>query len=157
MYGSALATPVDKESAGKLMFQFFLQKGGHSCNLEARYYFERSLQPSGEGDAVNSTPSTAKHQIPYSGEPFRTGVLAKAAAQVFRQFDGSMKYATIRTMHRIADNWTPEGVVEATKNMEKETSYNFKQRLFIKREQMHVLLAEGIQHGDLEVNTLFLL
>ncbi|CDJ60360.1 hypothetical protein, conserved, partial [Eimeria maxima] len=89
MFGSERRQSVDIKSAEQLL-DLLLEEDKHNvCNLEARYYFERFLHPSGEGDAFTATPSAAKHQIPYNGKPFRTGALAQAAAQIFREYEGN--------------------------------------------------------------------
>ncbi|CDJ59210.1 hypothetical protein EMWEY_00056210 [Eimeria maxima] len=157
MDGGELTPPVDGNVAKQLLVQSLTENKYNVCNLEARYYFERFLQHSGEDDAVKSTSPTAKYHIPYDGKPFRTGALAQAAAQIFRESEGSTNYAMIRKLHWIGDNWTPKAVLEAGKQQEKENAYKLEQLLRIKREQMRVLLKKGIQYGDLEMNALFLL
>ncbi|CDJ60283.1 hypothetical protein EMWEY_00060360 [Eimeria maxima] len=155
MVGSERRESVDAQTAEELV-ELLLAEDKHSvCNMEARYYFERFLQPFGDQDVLKATPSTAEHQIPYNGKPFRTGALAQAAAQVFRQSESN--YRWIHKLHKIAGNWTPNGLLEASRQQEEENLYNFQQRLRIKRGQMRMLLKKGIQYGDLEMIALFLL
>ncbi|CDJ58928.1 hypothetical protein EMWEY_00054370 [Eimeria maxima] len=157
IFSSEYRRKVPSKQAEGLLFQLHLDERRNTFNLDARYYFERFLQACEEDGPVDATPSTANHKIPYSGRPFRSGALAQAAAHIFRLSEGSTNYARIRKVHQIADNWTSEGVLEATKRQEEENAYSLKQRLQIKREQMRVMLKEGIQNGDLEVIALFLL
>ena len=157
MLGSEWTESLDEEPADELV-NVFLEESKHKvANLEARYYFERFLQPYGSEDAVKATPSTAKHQIPYSGQQFRTGALAQAAARIFRENEVNSDYARVRKVHRISESWTDEGLKEAITKQKQENAYKFRQRLRMRREQMHVLRKEGIQNGDLEMNVLFLL
>ncbi|CDJ60103.1 hypothetical protein, conserved, partial [Eimeria maxima] len=140
---------VDKNLTEKLIYLLSIENKHNVCNLVARYYFEHFLQPSGEDNAFNSTPPTTKHQIPYSGEAFRTGSFARRRRVYKRESEINTNYATIRKMHRIADNWTTKGVLEAANEQEEENAYNFERRLLNKREQMRVLLKEGIPYDDL--------
>ncbi|CDJ59209.1 hypothetical protein EMWEY_00056200 [Eimeria maxima] len=148
---------VDEMLADKLIYLLSVENKHNDCNLVARYYFEHFLQPFGEDDAFKGIPPAGTHQIPYSGEAFRTGSFARAAAQIFGESEGSTHYARIRKMHRIADNWTPKGVLEATKQQEKENAYSFGSRLSRKRDQLQALLQEGISYDDLLIRALFLL
>ncbi|CDJ59843.1 hypothetical protein EMWEY_00059180 [Eimeria maxima] len=157
MVGSERRQSVDIKSAEQLLDLLLEAEKRNVCNLEARYYFEHFLQPSGEDDAFTATPSTAKHQIPYNGKPFRTGALAQAAAQIFREYEGNTNYRRIRKIHQIAGKWTNESVLEATKQQEKENWYNFQHRLHNRREHMRALLKKGIEYDDLEMIALFLL
>ena len=157
MLGNMQKRPVNRNLARTLTLLLVEDERLNISNMAARYYFERFLQPFGESDPTNAVPSTAKHQIPYSGQPFRTGALAKAAAQIFRQSEGDTNYARVSKIYRIADNWSSEGVLQATEQQGRENAYRVKQQMRIKRERMRVLLKEGIQMDDLEMIALFLL
>ncbi|CDJ60550.1 hypothetical protein EMWEY_00031780 [Eimeria maxima] len=157
IFGGNEIQKVPIKLASRLNSALGIDESRNISNLDARYYFERFLQAFGEVDPASATPPAAKHQIPYSGKPFRTGALAQAAAQIFRQSEGNINYAKVLKMHRIADNWTPEGVKEATEQQEEANKYNVEQRLLIKGEQMRVLRKKGIQNSDLEMIALFLL
>ncbi|CDJ60012.1 hypothetical protein EMWEY_00059650, partial [Eimeria maxima] len=148
---------VDEMLADKLIYLLSVENKHNDCNLVARYYFEHFLQPSGQEDTLKAIPSTAKHQIPYSGEAFRTGSFARAAAQIFGESEGSTHYARIRKMHRIADNWTPKGVLEATKQQEEENAYRLEREMRSKRDQLQGFLKDGIPFDDLVMSALCLL
>ncbi|CDJ60311.1 hypothetical protein, conserved [Eimeria maxima] len=157
MVGSEPSQPIDAKVADKLSQLILVEEKRNICNLEARYYFERFLQHFGEDDAFTATPSTAKHQIPYNGKPFRTGALAQAAAQIFREYEGNTNYRRIRKIHQIADNWTRGPVLGAAKQQERANEHKFERRLHTKRDQMRMLLKKGIEYDDLEMIALFLL
>ena len=148
---------VDEMLADKLIYLLSVENKHNVCNMVARYYFEHFLQPSGQEDTLKAIPSTAKHQIPYSGEAFRTGSFARAAAQIFAESEDNTNYARIRKMHRIADNWTPKGVLEVTKQQEKENAYSFGSRLRRKRDELQAQPKEGISFDDLLIRALLLL
>ncbi|CDJ29964.1 uncharacterized protein EMH_0005170 [Eimeria mitis] len=148
---------VNGTLAKKLKLLLDIEKRHNDTNLNARYHFTAFLQPF-EGDGVfNPAHAPAEHQIPYTGEPFRTGAFAEAAAQIFGESDATTYYAYIRKLNRIADNWTNEGVAAAVKQQEKENADNAQTRLKTKRELMRGLLSQGIPEDDLVMIALFLL
>ncbi|CDJ60549.1 hypothetical protein EMWEY_00031770 [Eimeria maxima] len=157
MVGTELGQPLESEVAHKLLFQLALEEKRNDCNLEARHYFELFLQPSGEEDACSAIPPTAEHEIPYSGKPFRTGTIAQAAAQLFGHSEDTTNYAKIRRMHSIVRKWTNDGVKEVTKQQKDRNADKLRQRQLLKKEQMRMLLEQGIQMSDLEMTALFLL
>ncbi|CDJ34113.1 uncharacterized protein EMH_0087920 [Eimeria mitis] len=147
---------VEGAFAQRLQLLLDIEERCNDANLNARYYFMEFLQPFGDG-AFNPAHAPAEHQIPYTGEPFRTGAFAQAAAQIFGESDGTTNYAFIRKLSRIADNWTKLKVGAAVKQQEKENADNAQDRLKTKRELMRGLLSQGIPEDDLVMIALFLL
>ncbi|CDJ29891.1 uncharacterized protein EMH_0053420 [Eimeria mitis] len=148
---------VNESLARKLKLLLDIEKRHNDTNLNARYHFTAFLQPF-EGDgAFNSAHAPAEHQIPYTGNQFRTGALAEAAAHIFRESDANTNYAFIRKLNRIADNWTNEAVAAAVKQQAKENADSVQTRLKTKRELMRGLLSQGIPVDDLVMTALFLL
>ncbi|CDJ31781.1 LOW QUALITY PROTEIN: uncharacterized protein EMH_0069640 [Eimeria mitis] len=157
LVGGERTQAVDGTVAKELIYHLLVDNKHNLYNLVARCYFEPFLQPFGGNDAFHTYRSTASYQIPYTGKSFQTGALAHAAARIFRESDSTTNYANVRKLHRIADNWTPKRVLKAMRQQEKENAYNFQRQLNNKREQMRVLLREGMPNDDLVINALFLL
>ncbi|CDJ32413.1 uncharacterized protein EMH_0012350 [Eimeria mitis] len=148
---------ANRELAQKLRLLLEIEKRYNDANLRARYYFMEFLQPFEGDSAINPAHARAEHQIPYTGKSFRTRAFAQAAAQIFRESDASTRYAFIRKLNRIADNWTNEEVVAAAKQQAKENVDSVHTRLKTKRELMRRLLSQGIPEDDLVMIALFLL
>ena len=154
LFGGESKQKVNEMLTDKLTFMLAIENKHTVYNLVARYYFESFLQPF-EGD--DATPPAANYKIPYTGEQFQTRALTRTAARIFSEFDNTTKYANVRRLYRIAENWTPKAVLAATKQQEEANANNFKKRLNAKRKQMLVLLREGIPYNDLVSVALFLL
>ncbi|CDJ30935.1 uncharacterized protein EMH_0062580 [Eimeria mitis] len=148
---------VNVTLANKLRGALDIEKIFNDANWNTRHHFMEFLQPFERDGAFNPANAPAEHQIPYTGEPFRTGAFAQAAAQIFRESDANTNYAFIRKLNQIADNWTNEEVVAAAEQQEKENADNAQDRLKTKRELMRRLLRQGIQKDDLVMIALFLL
>ncbi|CDI73880.1 hypothetical protein, conserved [Eimeria praecox] len=155
--GGGSPQEVDETLARNFTTLLAIESKHASYNMAARYYFEDFLEMFGEDGTSHATPSTFKHQIPYTGKAFRTGALAEAAAHIFHEWDSTTNYASARKVHRIADNWTNDEVLRATQQQEKEHAHSFQTRLESRREQMRALLKDGIPHDDLVMSVLFLL
>ncbi|CDI73878.1 hypothetical protein EPH_0000820 [Eimeria praecox] len=157
LFGGDKTQKVDEELSSSLLFLTAIADKHESCNFVARYYFERFLEPFGEEGVSHASRSAAKHHIPYTGKVFRSGKLAEAAAPLLRESGKGKDYAYVRKIYSIADDWTDQRVLAATKLQEEENTRNFQARLNIKREQMRVLLKEGLPRDDLAMAVLFLL
>ncbi|CDI73876.1 hypothetical protein, conserved [Eimeria praecox] len=148
---------VDGIVGKDLIFLLSIENKHHLYNLVAQHYFERFLEPFGEGEAAHATRAINEYQIPYNGKVFRTGDLAHAAARILRESNKITNYAHIRKVYRMAENWTNRRVLKAAKQQAEENAHNFQQRLNDKREQMRALLKLGIPADDLVMSVLFLL
>ncbi|CDI73877.1 hypothetical protein, conserved [Eimeria praecox] len=148
---------VDEMLTDNLIFLLSIENKQNVYNSVVRYFFERFLEPSGEEAVSDAAHSIPEHQVPYSGKAFRTRALKQAAAHIFRGSGNLTDYGNMRKMHRIADNWTSKGVLEAAVQQEEDNTHNFQGRLTSKREQMRILLEEGLQYDDLVISVLFLL
>ncbi|CDJ49922.1 hypothetical protein EBH_0072460 [Eimeria brunetti] len=156
-FGGDCTQKVDEMLTDKLIFLFTVENKQNLYNLVARYYFERLFQPFGEDRAFSDVRFDATYHIPHTGKPVQIGALAKAAELMFQESESTSIYANIRKMHRIADNWTPKEVLEATKQQEEENANNFQMRLTHRREQMRSLLDKGVPRDSLVITALFLL
>ncbi|CDJ49925.1 hypothetical protein, conserved [Eimeria brunetti] len=139
--------------AHRLLSLLAIESKHKAYSSMSRFHFERFLQPFREDGAH----SVAKYKIPYTGKQFRIDALQQAAANIFRESDNTPAYANERKMHRIANNWTTEGALEAAKRQEKENVNCFEKRLNDRREQMRLLRKDGIVYDDPVSIALFLL
>ncbi|CDI73879.1 hypothetical protein, conserved [Eimeria praecox] len=157
MFGSGSRQSVHAALADGMTHLLSIEKNHQSYNWVVRYFFERFLEPFGGANNLHTARPTVKYQIPYSGRAFRTGALSHAAEHIHRETDSHTSYTHIRKINLLLDNWTNTGVMEAMKQQEKENAHNFQKKLECKREQMKVLLRQGITRDDLEMSVLFLL
>ncbi|CDJ49923.1 hypothetical protein, conserved [Eimeria brunetti] len=156
LFGGDTEQKVGENLAEALVYMLDIWNRSYIYNMMARYYFEPFLQHFAE-DAVHASGSTSAYQIPYTGRAFRAGTFSQAAAYIFRQSDSTPSYEEVRKLHRIAENWTPQGVLDAAKRQEKLNTSSFPKRLNTRREQMRRLLKQGIPRDDLLICALFLL
>ncbi|CDJ29967.1 uncharacterized protein EMH_0005200 [Eimeria mitis] len=157
LVGGEPTKKVDGMLAHQLLSLLAIENKHNAYNSLVRYSFEHIFQPFRKGETSHAALSTAKYQIPYAKRAFRIGAFVRAAAHLFRECDSTLTYANERKMHRIADNWTRKGVLEASKRQEKQNANKFEKRLKTKREQMQALLKQGIPKDDLVIDALFLL
>ncbi|CDJ49921.1 hypothetical protein, conserved [Eimeria brunetti] len=154
LVGGEHTQPVDGTVAKELVFLLIIEYKHNLCNLMARYYFERVLQPFVEDDTF---AAVAEYHVPYTGKPFQIGALAEAAAQIYPESSSTTNYASVRKVHQIADNWTNRRVMKAVEQQEEENADVFQRRLNTRKKLMRALINRGIAKDDLVITALFLL